>query len=93
MQPHDDEARLDQAARLARQRAEQAERDPEPSLGLRLGQIGVLGWAIVIPILGGLFLGRWLDDLFGSGLMFAAAGLLAGACFGLWSAWRWMHRQ
>ena len=93
MQPRDDEARLDQATRLARQRAEQAERDPEPSLGRRFAQIGVLGWAIVIPILGGLFLGRWLDDLFASGVMFAAAGLLAGAAIGLWSAWRWMHQQ
>ena len=93
MQPRDDEARLDQATRLARQRAEQAERDPEPSLGRRFAQLGVLGWAIVIPILGGLFLGRWLDDLFASGVMFAAAGLLAGAGIGLWSAWRWMHQQ
>lgn len=89
----DEEARLDQAARLARQRAEQAERDPEPSLGRRLGQIGVLGWAIVIPILGGLFIGRWLDDLLATGVMFAAAGLMAGAAIGLWSAWRWMHQQ
>jgi ATP synthase protein I len=31
---------------------------PEPSLGARLGQIGVLGWTIVIPMLLALFAGR-----------------------------------
>lgn len=84
---------LDAAARRAVQREEQALRDPEPSLGRRLGQIGVLGWAIVTPILLGLFVGRWLDRLLGSGVMFAAALLFLGAALGLWSAWRWMHRQ
>lgn len=85
--------RLDQAARDACRRAEQAERDPEPSLAQRFAQIGVLGWMIVIPILGGLWLGRWLDGALETGLMFSAAGLTAGAAFGMWSAWRWMHQQ
>lgn len=84
---------LDAATRLASQRAEQAERDPEPSLARRFAQIGVLGWVIVVPLLGGLWLGRWLDGVFASGITFAAAGLLLGACLGLWSAWRWMQQQ
>jgi len=84
---------MDDAARRALRREEQARIDPEPSLGRRLGQIGVLGWAIVVPLLLGLLLGRWLDRLLGSGVMFSAAFLFLGAALGLWSAWRWMHRQ
>ncbi|HYQ38506.1 MAG TPA: AtpZ/AtpI family protein [Pseudomonas sp.] len=93
MKAQDEREALDEAARRAAQRAEQAQRDPEPSLARRLGQIGVLGWAIVAPVLLGLLLGRWLDRLLGSGVTFSAALLFLGAAFGLWSAWRWMHRQ
>ena len=74
----------------ARPRVEQI---PEPSLGARLGQIGILGWTIVVPTLLCLFLGRWLDRTFGTGIFFSAPLLMAGAAFGFWSAWRWMHRQ
>ena len=81
----------DAAARAAERRAE-GERRPEPSLGARLGQIGVLGWTIILPILIGLVIGRWLDRALGSGIMFAAAFILAGAATGLWAAWRWMLR-
>lgn len=93
MTPDDPREPLSDAARRAVQRAEQAQRDPEPSLASRIGQIGVLGWAIVVPLLLGLFIGRWLDRLLGTGVMFAAALLFLGAALGLWSAWRWMHRQ
>lgn len=85
--------RLDEAARTALRREQQARQAPEPSLGRRLGQVGLLGWMIVIPLLLGLLLGRWLDRLLDSGVLFSAAGVFAGACLGLWSAWRWMHRQ
>ncbi len=37
------------------ERAERGREIPEPSLGARLGQIGVLGWIIVIPMLLALF--------------------------------------
>lgn len=49
------------ASRVAAERDAMRRRDAEPSLGRRLGQIGVLGWAIVLPALACLFLGRWLD--------------------------------
>jgi ATP synthase protein I len=94
MQPDEKTDRsMDAAARRALRREEQARTDPEPSLGRRLGQIGVLGWAIVVPLLIGLLLGRWLDRLLGTGVTFSAALLFLGAAIGLWSAWRWMHRQ
>jgi ATP synthase protein I len=85
--------RLAQAALTAVEREAEGRADPEPSLGARLCQIGVLGWTIVIPTLLFLFLGRWLDRTFGTGIFFSAPLLMIGAGIGLWSAWRWMHRQ
>ncbi|MCB2072640.1 MAG: AtpZ/AtpI family protein [Novosphingobium sp.] len=82
-----------EAARQAARRAEQGRHDPEPSLGARLGQIGVLGWMIVVPTLLALLLGRWLDQRLATGIFFSAPALMIGAALGLWMAWRWMHRQ
>jgi ATP synthase protein I len=85
--------RLARAAQRAVTRDAEGRADPEPSLGARLGQIGVLGWAIIVPTLLGLFLGRWLDRSFGTGIFYSAPLLMIGAAIGFWSAWRWMHRQ
>ncbi|MCI5074568.1 AtpZ/AtpI family protein [Oricola sp.] len=84
---------LGKAAHEAAEREEMRQRDPEPSLARRFGQIGVLGWMIVIPVLVAVFVGGWLDRLLGTGITFAAAATFAGAVLGLWLAFRWMHEQ
>ena len=58
--------------------------------GRRLAQIGVLGWIIVVPMLIGVFVGRWLDQMFSSGLFWTAPLLMLGLALGCWSAWKWM---
>ena len=58
-----------------------------------VGQIGILGWMIVVPALLGVFAGRWLDAKFGTGIFWSAPLLMLGVAIGFWSAWRWMHRQ
>jgi ATP synthase protein I len=63
----------------------------EPSVSWQLGQIGVLGWIVVTPLLAGLFFGRWLDHQFATGIFWTAALIFIGGAFGFWSAWRWMH--
>ena len=63
----------------------------DASITRRLAQIGVLGWMIIVPMLGGVFLGRWLDHKFATGVLFTAPLLLLGAAMGNWSAWRWMQ--
>ncbi len=83
--------RLLRAARQAFEREKSGSETPEPSLGARLGQIGVLGWAIVVPTLLGLFFGRWLDRTFATNVFFSATFLMIGVSVGFWSAWRWMH--
>ena len=52
------------ALRRAEARGCRQSASAEPSFAARLGQIGVLGWAIVAPILIGVVIGRWLDRTF-----------------------------
>lgn len=85
--------RIAQAAKRAARREQIARATPEPSLGARLGQIGILGWTIVLPILVFLALGHWLDRIAGTRVLFSAPLLMIGAAVGMWCAWRWIHRQ
>ena len=85
------EDKLAEAARRAAERAREGEDNPEPSLGARLGQIGILGWTIIVPTLIGVVAGRWLDHAFGTGIFFSAPLIMVGAALGFWSAWKWMH--
>lgn len=62
----------------------------DPSVARRLAQIGVLGWIIVVPMLIGVFAGRWLDQKFNSGLFWTGPLLMLGLALGCWSAWKWM---
>ena len=66
-------------------------RDGDPSVAQRLAQIGVLGWMIVVPMLIGVFAGRWLDQKFNSGLFCTAPLLMLGLALGCFSAWKWME--
>jgi ATP synthase protein I len=84
---------LSETVRRKRQREQRWRREGEPSMARFIGQIGVLGWIIVAPTLIGLFIGRWLDHKFGSGIFWSAPLLLIGVVVGCWSAWRWMHTQ
>ena len=68
-------------------------RDGDPSVVQRLAQIGVLGWIIVVPMLIGLFAGRWLDQTFNSGLFCTAPLLMLGLALGCLSAWKWMQSE
>ena len=85
--------KLQKAARLAADRDRRFRDEREPSFASRLGQIGVLGWAIVTPVLIGVVIGRWLDRTFDTGVFFTAPLIMLGAAAGMWTAWRWMHRQ
>lgn len=64
-----------------------------PSLARNFGQIGILGWQIVVPTLVALALGRWLDHRLASGIFWTAPLVFIGVGLGCWSAWRWVQRQ
>lgn len=78
------------AARLRATRRSRWLSNGDPSPLRRLGQIGVLGWIIVTPMLIGIFAGRWMDLHYHSGLFWTAPLLMLGAALGCWSAWKWM---
>ena len=84
---------VEDAARRVASRERMGADAPEPSLGTRLGQIGILGWAIVTPILLGIVVGRIADRTFGTGVFFTAPAIFIGAGIGMHAAWKWMHRQ
>jgi ATP synthase protein I len=77
--------------RLRGERHERGLREGDPSVARRLAQIGVLGWIIVVPLLIGVFAGRWLDQKFSSGLFWTGPLLMLGLALGCWSAWKWMQ--
>lgn len=89
---HEDDG-LAAAARRSREREKRWREEGEPSMMRLIGQIGLLGWIIVAPTLLGLFVGRLIDNHFGTGIFWSAPLLMLGAVAGSWSAWRWMHRQ
>ncbi len=91
---HDPERQEMQKA-VDRRRARRAmwETTGERPLWRNLSMIGALGWLIVLPTLAGVFLGRWLDRLFATGITFSAALTLVGVCLGFWLAWKRMHAE
>lgn len=85
--------RMADAVRKRQQSQVRWRREGELSVARFVGQIGILGWIIVAPTLLGLFIGRWLDRMFDTGIFWSAALLVLGVTLGFWSGWRWMHRQ
>lgn len=81
---------LVEGARLRGERHRRWLSEGEPSVARRLAQVGVLGWIIVMPMLIGVFLGRWIDRMLGSGIFWTAPLMLLGLALGCWSAWKWM---
>lgn len=84
---------LDEAVRTRRDRRERWRREGERSLGQNLAMIGVLGWTIVTPTLIGIFVGRWLDREFGSGVFWTLGLLVLGLAIGCTLAWKRMHHE
>jgi len=85
--------RLDDAVKRRRGRLERWQREGERSIGQNLAMIGALGWTIVTPTLVGIFVGRWLDRSFGSGIFWTLGLLFVGLSVGCAMAWKRMHHE
>ena len=84
---------LKDAVKTRRERRGRWAHEGERSLGQNLAMIGSLGWAVVIPTLVGVFLGRSLDHAFRSGIFWTLGLLVAGLALGCALAWTRMHRE
>jgi ATP synthase protein I len=84
---------LDRSVRRARERRERAKREGERTIAQNLAWMGTLGWLVVVPTLAGMFLGRWLDERFGTGVMFSLALCIGGLTAGCALAWRKVKRR
>jgi ATP synthase protein I len=82
---------LQNAVRTRRQRRELWQREGERSIAENLAMIGVLGWTVVIPTLIGIFVGRWLDRTFDTGIFWTLSLLVFGLAIGCMLGWKRMQ--
>jgi ATP synthase protein I len=87
-----DQDRLNRAVRQRRERREYWRKEGERSLAANLSLMGALGGLVVVPTLIGLFVGRWLDQRYGTGIFWTASLLFLGVVLGSALAWRRMNR-
>lgn len=85
--------RLDEAVSTRRERRARWQRDGERSISQNLAMIGMLGSAIMAPILLGIFAGRWLDRELSGGIFWTVGLLVTGLVLGCTLAWKRMHRE
>jgi len=87
------ENELPNAVERAHRRHEHWLRTGEWPLMRALAMMGRFGWMVVVPILLGAFLGRWLDRMFNSGVTWSAALIFVGAVSGFWAVWKMMNAE
>ena len=71
----------------ARERQMERARTGGNTLWSSMSMLGVVGWSVVLPTLGGVFVGVWLDRRFPTRFSWALTLLLAGLLFGCVNAW------
>jgi ATP synthase protein I len=62
------------------------------TLTVAVAVVGI-GWLVVVPAVAGFALGHWLDNRYGTGIVFGAGLGLLGLTLGCWSAWRRIARS
>jgi ATP synthase protein I len=90
---NDNGRELQRAVRLREERRARWRREGERPFWRNLAVVGALGWLIVLPPIAGAFIGHWLDRFAGTGIMFSAGLIVAGAAAGFYLAWRRMHQE
>jgi ATP synthase protein I len=58
-----------------------------------VGLFGAVGWSVVIPMLIGGLVGRWIDLEFGGGYFWSVSLLLLGAVIGALNGWRVVEKD
>lgn len=58
-----------------------------------LAVFGLIGWSVVVPTLGGILLGLWLDKHYPVKFSWTATCLITGLILGCINAWRWVSKE
>ena len=58
-----------------------------------LGALGVVGWSVALPTVGGALLGLWLDRVAPARFSWPIALMLGGLVIGVIVAWDWVARE
>ena len=97
MSPLNDDDTLEDEfeARVQRQsrRIEQGRREKGMSFWKYLGLIGSVGWAVVVPMLVGVFIGQYIDLKAGTDYIWTLGLLVFGLALGCFNAWRMVSRD
>ncbi|MET3131448.1 ATP synthase protein I [Oxalobacteraceae bacterium GrIS 1.11] len=70
-----------------------ARRHRAQGLWFGLGMMGLIGWSVVVPTLGGAALGMWLDRHYPGQHGWTLALLVAGLVLGCFNAWHWVVKE
>jgi ATP synthase protein I len=89
----DEEAKLERVVNQVRKRREYWERTGELPLGRALAMMGRFGWTLVGPALLGVFIGRWLDRTFQSGVFWSATLVFLGTAAGFYLVWKGIRAE
>ena len=91
MSDDEDRAAADIGARARRMKT--ARDDPGPSPLRGIGTFGMIGWSIVVPTVGGAFLGLWLDRVAPQGFSWTLALIAGGVTVGALISWTWIDKE
>ncbi len=58
-----------------------------------IGMLGIIGWSVTIPLLLGVFIGKWIDGHYPGPRSFTLMFLFAGLVTGCWNAWYWVRKE
>lgn len=73
-------------------RKHRARSEREPML-YWVGMFGLVGWAVSIPTVLGVFLGRWMDRQLEGSVSWTITMLLLGIVIGCLNAWYWIRQH
>ena len=76
-----------------RARIEQGRREKGATFWRYLGLIGAVGWSVVVPMVLGVLLGRFIDSRGRTTFEWTLALLVLGLGFGCYNAWRLINKE
>ncbi|MEB2401183.1 AtpZ/AtpI family protein [Parapusillimonas granuli] len=74
------------------ERRSRSRREGRHTVWFGIGMFGLVGWAVAVPALVGVALGRWADAHYTGGPSWTITGLVLGVTVGCLNAWWWVQR-